>query len=286
MLREITNDEIYEITIIYQFYTELFSLIFGLIGNLMNLFVLNSLPIFHNNQCVFYIKIESIVNIGFLLTIYPANIVGFKINQNFTFLSIEWCKLKTTLSQTFGLISVYTVCFSAFHQYLSTSHRDSCRQMGTLNLARRLTIVTVCFCAIHSLLFLYFNEIQSTFTCTVYNSIFKQYLMFFYYPIINTGLPILGSASFGLLAYYNIRHIICRRIPIVRRRLDRQLTKMVLTRICCMIILGFPYIVFSIYLINLKYTGDNFREIAIATLTSAICYSLLYGNFSVKYFKD
>ena len=59
MLREITNDEIYEITIIYQFYTELFSLIFGLIGNLMNLFVLNSLPIFHNNQCVFYIKIES-----------------------------------------------------------------------------------------------------------------------------------------------------------------------------------------------------------------------------------
>ncbi|CAM2711850.1 unnamed protein product [Rotaria socialis] len=43
-------------------------------------------------------------------------------------------------------------------------------------------------------------------------------------------IPIVISALFSLLAYRNVRHIIGRQTPVFRRRLDRQLTAMILLR--------------------------------------------------------
>jgi hypothetical protein len=110
----------------------------------------------------------------------------------------------------------------------------------------------------------------------------KRYFSFFYYPILSSALPLIVTASFSLMAYRNVRHIIRRQIPIVRRRLDRQLTAMVLARVICLIVLGLPYIIFSLYQDNPVFTGNNYMEIAIATLAGNISYSLMYANFTVN----
>jgi hypothetical protein len=116
--------------------------------------------------------VKSITNIGLILTNSLSGIISYKINQQLTSISVAWCKLNTIFGQMFGLCSVYTICFSTFHRY-------SLRQMGTLKLAYRLTIFNICFIFLHSLFFLIFNQIQSTFACTVYNVIVKRYLSFF-----------------------------------------------------------------------------------------------------------
>ena len=282
MLRQLTASDIYIITNEFLFYRDLFNLIFGIISNVFILLVFTNLKIFRSNQFAFYIKVESLANIGLIL-INSSNIISYILNQELTYVSLVWCKLRITLSQDFGLISLYTICFSAFHQYLSTSYRYSFRQLSTLKLAHRLIIFTVCFWILHNILFLIFNEIYSIFTCTVYNSIVKQYLTFFYYPILNTGIPFVVAGSFSLLAYRNVPRIIRRQIPIVHRRLEQQLTAMVLTRVLCLTIFGLPYIINSIYQLNLAYTRDNFMETAIATLVSAVVSTFLYGNFSVNF---
>ncbi|CAF0868503.1 unnamed protein product [Adineta steineri] len=56
--------------------------------------------------------------------------------------------------------------------------------------------------------------------------------------------------SFGVIAYYNVRHIVRRQLPIVRRKLDKQITAMVLTRVIAFVCLTLPYNVYRIYAIN------------------------------------
>jgi hypothetical protein len=110
----------------------------------------------------------------------------------------------------------------------------------------------------------------------------KRYFSFFYYPILSSALPLIVTASFSLMAYHNVRHIIRRQIPVIRRRLDRQLTAMVLARVICIIILGFPYIFSTLYQLNANISQDNYIGLAISGLVGAITYSLLYTNFSVS----
>jgi len=118
--------------------------------------------------------------------------------------------------------------------------------------------------------------------CTVYNPTLKQYFSFFYYPILSTSLPLVITVTFSLLAYRNVRRIVRRQVPLVRRRLDRQLTAMVLARVICTIILGVPFICITLYQLNLSNSENNYMKLAITSLVGIIFYSLLYANFAVN----
>ena len=212
MLRFVTAQQIYDVSKIYVFYTDLFILIAGLISNILMIIILNKLRNFRGNQCAFYLMWESITNVGLLLISFPPQIISNKLGYDLTYTSLAWCKLKTAFSLVFGVCSVYTICFSAIDQYLATNHRYSFRQMSTMKLAHRLTIINICFCILHNLIFLIFTEIQSTFGCQIYNPILKQYFSFFYYPILSTGLPLIITSIFSLLAYHNVRHLVRRQV--------------------------------------------------------------------------
>ncbi|CAF3676024.1 unnamed protein product [Rotaria socialis] len=63
-------------------------------------------------------------------------------------------------------------------------------------------------------------------------------------------IPIVISALFSLLAYRNVRHIIRRQTPVFRRRLDRQLTAMILLRVSLFVFKNLSDISFRIYQVN------------------------------------
>ncbi len=154
--------------------------------------------------------------------------------------------------------------------------------MSTLKLARRLTFFNVCFVVLHSILFLIFTEIIKGQGCTLYNPILYSYFTFFYYPILSSAIPLLVTVTFSLLAYRNVRRIVRRQIAVVRRRLDHQLTAMVLARVFNIVLLGLPFIIFSLYQVNFSTTQNNQLEVAIVSLASSIVSSLIYLNFSVR----
>lgn len=72
--------------------------------------------------------------------------------------------------------------------------------------------------------------------CAIVKPILIRYLAYFCYPIFCSLLPILITSSFSLLAYRNVHHIVKLQVPIVRRRLNQQLTTMVLIRVAFFII--------------------------------------------------
>lgn len=190
--------------------------------------VFTNVKIFRGNQCSFYLTVESCSNIGLLIAICSSRIVTRILGYDAASMSPAYCKIRSFIAQICGLCSLCIICCMTFDQYLTTNYRYNLRQMSTIKLAQRLTFIVICFCFLHSILFLIFSQIQPTMGCTVYNPILKKYFAFFYYPILSNALPLIITITFSLMAYLNVRRIVRMKIPLVRRRLDKQLTAMVL----------------------------------------------------------
>ncbi|CAF4381072.1 unnamed protein product, partial [Adineta steineri] len=87
-----------------------------------------------------------------------------------------------------------------------------------------------------------------------------------------------------MLAYRNVRRIVRRQIPIIRRRLDRQITAMVLLRIVVFICLTVPSIIYHIYAINTPVLRNTSAQYAIVRLLQIIAFSLLNLNHMSSFY--
>ena len=237
-----------DITTIYSTYSNFFILIIGLFSNISLIFIFITLRKFRHNQCTFYLTVESAANIVLLFVDTSSPIYKTMFGIDPINVSLVWCKIQKAVAQQAGLFSLFTICCLTFDQYLATNPRSNWRQMSTLRLARRLTYCNILFNIAHSSLFIIFTDISPTVGCTAYNNVLSLYFSVFYFSILSTGIPLVVMVTFSLLAYRNVRRIIRRQIAVVRRRLDRQLTAMVLARVISLIVLGFPYVLYCIYI--------------------------------------
>jgi hypothetical protein len=103
-----------------------------------------------------------------------------------------------------------------------------------------------------------------------------------YYPVLSGLLPVAIASSFSILAYRNVRRIVRRQLPIVRRRLDRQMTAMVLMRVILFVSFVFPYVIYRIYSLNFPITQTKPMEYAIGRLIQAVFSALVNVNHAVK----
>lgn len=259
-----------------------FNLIVGIIGNLLRILIFTNLKLFRDNQCSFYFVSESVSNIGFLIAIYSSQIYRGITGQDPNLIHLYWCKIRAGCSEIFGFCSLFAICWSTFDQYLSTNHRYTLRRWSSLKLAHRLISSTVFFIILHNILLFIFLETASTKGCSLYQPIIRRYYSFFYYPILSTAVPLVTTVGFSVLAYRNVRRIVRRQMPIVRRRLDRQMTAFVLARVVCLVVCGLPYILITLYHLNVNPDPNDSLTLAIVTLLDAIVYSLLYFNFAVS----
>jgi hypothetical protein len=171
--------------------------------------------------------------------------------------SLVWCKIKYFLDQMTQILPFSIICFAAFDQFLSTSYWYTLRRMSTFKLAQRLIFIATCLAIIHSTSALIFCGIFPPIGCTVNNKIVLYYSLFVYYPIIVGILPISISSLFSLIAFRNVRHIIRRQVPIMRRRLDHQLTAMVFMRVIAFVILFLPYVIYRTFTL-VKLASPNY----------------------------
>jgi hypothetical protein len=267
----------------YTFSTSVLIFILGIVGNLLNILIFTKFQAFRNNQCVFYFIIESIVNTGAITFQSSLRLLTMIYGSDLSQYSSIWCKLRTIIGQTFLLLSLSSVCFNAIDQYLSTNYSPYIRRMSTLKLARRLTILSVCFSLSHSIGFGIFFAARSPVICAIFYPILLNYYSYIFYPILCGILPIFIAGLFSLLSYGNVRRITRRHLPIARRRLDRQLTKFVLTRVGFLIILLTPVVIYRIYEINIYVNPTDYYRLAIERLILAVISSSFNLNYSVKF---
>ncbi|CAF2515114.1 unnamed protein product [Rotaria sp. Silwood2] len=266
------------------FYTAVIIFVVGIIGNILNIFIFTKVKIFQGNRCAFYLIVESIINLCFLIQIFVPQIYQRIYGIDPGNISIFYCKIRTTLGQSCRLLIDFIVCFEALDQYLTTHYHFSIRKISTLNLAQCLIIVATTLCISQTIPYIIFYDIVTPFGCIITNKGLTYYYSYVYYIFVHGFFPILISSLFSVLAYRNVRHLIRRQIPIVRRKLDRQLTAMIFVRVIFFIILLLPYTIFRIYILNLNISLVDTVHYAILQLTSAITVSLMLGNHSVNFY--
>lgn len=254
----------------------------GLLGNTINLLVFTTLKLFRANQFVFYLTVETSVNICQLTVLFTMYLLPTIYQYDPGNVVLFWCKLKNILPQFFRLIATTMVCLAAFDQYLSTNHRFHFRQLSTLTLAHRLTVGFICLWLLHCIPYAIFYVIVPTSGCINSSLQLIRYYSFFYYPVLHGLFPIFMAGLLSLLAYRNVRHLIRRQIPVVRRRLDRQLTAMIFVRVVLFILLLLPYTIYRIYSLNVTINKADLYPYAIDRLIFAIVTSMANLNYAVR----
>jgi hypothetical protein len=253
----------------------------GFIGHILNILVLTQLRLFQGNRWAFYLIIDSVVNIVFSL-VQSSNTILQTISGNDSQGNIlVWCRMRSVLFQTCTLLSSFTICFAACDQFFSTSYRLNMRQMCTLKLAQSLIFVGGWICLLHSIIFGLFLNVPSSLGCVITNPILTEYASWFYYPVLYGPLPIVIASLSSLLAFRNVRRIIRQQVPIVRRRLDQQMTAMILMRVLSYVIFSLPYSVYRIYAINVPSPQSNVLQYAIRQLLQVFFTTWNGVNFAV-----
>ncbi|CAF1409153.1 unnamed protein product [Adineta steineri] len=278
------SDRILKFTTQYSFYSNFIISGFGVISNALNLLVFIQLKLFRTNRCVFYIAIESISNLIYFVFTISVTILTSIYGDTAIGGSNAGCKIKYIVGQICALTTFYMVCFTAVDQFFSTNHRYNLRQMCTLKLGRYFAYMFICFVIIHSIVLDSSYDIKPTLGCVISNYVWIQYSTFFFYPILGGFLPIIIASSFSILAYRNVRHIIRQQLPIVRRKLDKQITAMVLMRVIAFVCLLLPYITYRIYAINFPISQSIPTAYAIAQLIQAIFTSINLINYIINFY--
>ncbi|CAF0865567.1 unnamed protein product [Adineta steineri] len=264
------SDRILKFATQYSIYTGFITFGCGVIGNTLNLLVFTQLKQFRTNRCAFYITIESISNFIYQFVYIILAILTSIYGDDATGRFVIWCKLRYILGQTCKLITLYMICFTAVDQFFSTNHRVHLRQMCTLKLGRYLSFVFICFAIIHGIALGSSYNIQPTFGCIISDHTWVQYSTYFFYPVLFGFLPIIIASLFSMLAYHNVRHMVRRQLPIVRRKLDKQITAMVLMRVIAFVCLVVPYNAYRIYAVNFPTSQSMPMAYAVGRLLQAI----------------
>jgi hypothetical protein len=259
-------------------------LIGGTIGNILNIIVFLSLQTFRQNSCAFYLTIMSIVNLGQLTTGLLTRIMisGFAIDWTQT--SLSFCKLRYFVFAASSLISFTCICLATIDQFFATSSNPRWQQWSTIKLAHRLMAFFVILWTLHGIphliLFTQINSGNQT-ICNEVNPIFLQYRYYFVSLILTGFLPVVVTIVFGSLAYYNVRTMTYRTVPLVRRELDKQLTTMVLVQdvVNCFSVL--PFSIMSALSLNASLTNDPVTAVKIH-FAATISILLYYFYFAVS----
>ncbi|CAF2548763.1 unnamed protein product [Rotaria sp. Silwood2] len=256
----------------------------GIFGHVIDILVFTSSKSFRNKQSAFYLTVESIVNSVHLLISFTSRIAINGFDNDLTQTSIVWCKLRQLFATSCTLLSLTIVCFAAIDQYLSTSYNPYLKQFSTLKLAHHLTYSAIIVWILHGIPFLVLTNIQPTYGCSSYNNGFNTYITYVYYLVLTGFLPVVITSTFAILAYTNVRRIVRSQIPIIRRRLDRQLTAMILVRVAFLVTITILYIIDRIYTMQVRPNQNDSIQKAIIQLVGAIAYSLFYLNYSGSFY--
>ncbi|CAF3107505.1 unnamed protein product [Rotaria sp. Silwood2] len=238
-------------------YLGLFILITGCFGGLLNIIIFLSLQTFRQNSCAFYLTAMSFANIAHLTNSLLSHIIIYGYGIDWPAKSIIYCKIRFFSIQLFLLTSLTCMCFATLDQFLATCFNPFWHRWNNIKVARYAVIGTILVWLLHGIpSLLYFNvTVSSSNTnlsfCLMTNRVFQQYFTYGYAFILMGILPLVIMVLFGSLAYYNVRNLAYQTVPLVRRELDKQLTKMVLVQVIFNIFVLIPFVIAALVAFNL-----------------------------------
>ncbi|CAF2863815.1 unnamed protein product [Rotaria sp. Silwood2] len=175
------------------------------------------------------------------------------------------------------------ISLATIDQYFATCSRPNWRQWSNIKLAHRLSVAAIILWVLLGFPYMiYFNIVEQPtpykIICTSTNTGFLQYHIYVYIISLAGAIPVTITILFGSLAYHNVQQLAHRTLPLIRRELDKQLTKMVLTQVVHNFFATIPYTIVTAIIYSPIFPND---PIIIAQLQFAniITIYLYYLNY-------
>ncbi|CAF1203509.1 unnamed protein product [Adineta ricciae] len=262
-------------------YFSIFLLIFGVVGNLLNLLVLSQRSL-RSNACAWLFLISSVFNLISLLTGLPTRVLS-----SWTIVvtdEVEWlCRLRVFLVLTSRTTAAWLIVFATFDRWLLSCRHTHYRRLSKLRNAQRAMIcILFLSCFIYSPIFYcYQANLRNTplkcYSQTTMCRIISDQI----YLCFTVLVPTIFMIFFSLLTLSNVRRMHHRlQMPFLseltqtmirkRRRfrlLDRHLLVMLLVQIGFFILFTFPQ---GIEMIYLTITRNDFKSTFQLTIENAI----------------
>jgi hypothetical protein len=258
----------------------------GTLGGILNIIVFLSLQTFRRSSCAFYLTIMSIVNLGQLYTGLFTRIMITGFNIDWTQQSLVYCKLRVLIFQLCTIISFTCLCLATIDQYFATCSRPRWQQWCNIKLAQRLMIGSTVIWILHAIPYAIFFDLVASatpnkFTCITTNAIFLQYRAYVVSLVLMGCLPLIITVFFAIQAYRNMQQLSYRTVPLVRRELDKQLTKMVLAQVVLNFFTDIPFVITNALTIDPNITTDPliWAKLQFAFLISTMFF---YSYFAVS----
>ncbi|CAF3409789.1 unnamed protein product [Rotaria socialis] len=268
----------------------LFLFVFGIAGNLLNIVVFSSLKTFRRNPCAVCLLVLSCCENGTLILNTLIDVLASMLNDTFDANAILPCKIRAAFAQIFATISLSMMCFSAIDQSISTSMPERHHGINPKIMRRLIAIITVLSC-VHAIPFFIYYDIQplpgtNLTICRITDAgeVFSKYFIYINLPLVNGVIPVTIMILFGLLSSRNVHRMYNRRIYIVRLRLEKQLTGMVLAKIFSFAVTVVPFLIVYIirYSISLYITDPIFQNQIL--LAQRVFTLLIYANYADTFY--
>lgn len=251
-------------------------IIAGFIGNLCNILLFTRMKLFRGHQAAFYLFVASTIDSLQLLSSGTSRTINTLFGIDLSRSSLILCKQRGYIAAFSSSASMYIICLAALDQYLSTHALVQLRQLSRYRSAQYSSLVMLVISLLYNIPFLIFYEIQPISGCNTYDSKFNYFFSFVHFSFLAGLLPLFIASLFSLLAFSNVRRIVRRQIPLIRRRLDRQLTAMILLRVILLVGTTLPFLCIRIYQMNFRLHPVDVERIlqSFITLTYTLNYSV------------
>ena len=255
-------------------------LICGIVGNLMNIVAFATLPQLNGVSTSIFLLTSYTGSFFTLVTGLLPQIVNSLTGRDPLVKSIILCKLRWFLGVGTATVTIHSLCFATFNQYLVTTESVRFRQMLTRRRAIIISILIYCYCAIlvSPSLFYYthaINKVNQT-VCDVTNPVVAIYNVY-NSVVIYTGVPVFVLILFSLLMWRNIRHRSNRQ----RSSLEKAVVRMLFAQVIIVLIAAVAFCARRAYLLYTAALRKSPIQIAEDRIITNI--STLFG-FSIHGF--
>jgi hypothetical protein len=231
--------------------------IFGLIGNILNIYVFplwsyprrafNSNNVNRTSNSPLYLLISSILNL--MIIIYPLvtrilfDGFQYRIPQDNVFILR---KFQYYTLHTFDIISLTCICMAIFDRYLTSSRNVRLRQMSSTRQQTYLIILfIICLNAFH---------VSNTNECIVDSRIYLYYYLFVFQIFFHGIIPVSFLTIFGILTIKQLKLIggVNHRLKI-----DKQMSRMLLLMSIGIILSSIPYSIEQFYYVIISHNNES-----------------------------
>jgi hypothetical protein len=259
-----------------------------LFGTLMNIITFFRRT-YHRRASSFYLLFASIFDLAHLTPGSISNILQYGFHYDWTINSIIYCKWKNYLIYVFTIISGTLTVFASMDRFLLSSDNSKRWSYSSRSIARRCVILIIIFWLTVSIPIIfctkryYRSSDDKQMICSNPSDNRLCFSVRVMYTCLFDGfVPPLIMMIFGLKTYNNMRHLSHRSKfrSLSARRINHQLTSMLVLQSIKSSFTSFPYSIFHTYwLITIKNKKSFLLE-AKENLVRQILYLLFWSNYT------